>query len=461
MSAKKKNRENVNLNFAVGLLLLVVAAYFIILFIKSERKPHINFYEVNEGTLVKEHTYEGIILRDEETVPSEGNGYVNFYLADTRKASKGQRIYSIDESGNLKSYLSSHADELNTVNKEKLASVRNTIMHGSRDFSELSFRNSYLLKDSLDASVLEFSDIDALISVSEELKAQGMSLQEFRTEKTGYISYNIDGFEDLSVTDINEKYFDRSTYERSRLKSGDLIVTGDPVYKIIRDEKWEIVFPLTDQDMLEFEDRDSLLLSFTEKGIETSAAFVTVKGTDAQNYGVLSLNRYLVQFLSDRYISFEIVSSDVSGLKIPDKSVTSKDFYIIPSGLRSSDKNGNAGFYKETLSEEGTAEVFVVSDIYYDDGEYCYISASEGEALQRGDYIVSAEHPGERFEIGSVRELTGVYNINKGYTVFKRIEVLETANGYCIIKKNTGHGLSVYDHIVLDAASVTEGQVLY
>ena len=52
-------------------------------------------------------------------------------------------------------------------------------------------------------------------------------------------------------------------------------------------------------------------------------------------------------------------------------------------------------------------------------------------------------------------------NRNKGYAVFKRIEKLESANGYTIVKRNTGHGLTVYDHIVLDAAQVTEGQVLY
>ena len=38
---------------------------------------------------------------------------------------------------------------------------------------------------------------------------------------------------------------------------------------------------------------------------------------------------------------------------------------------------------------------------------------------------------------------------------------LETSNGYCIIAKNTSYGLSVYDHIVLDASVVGDGQLLY
>ena len=56
----------------------------------------------------------------------------------------------------------------------------------------------------------------------------------------------------------------------------------------------------------------------------------------------------------------------------------------------------------------------------------------------------------------------GVYNINKGYAVFRLISEL-TNNGeyYIIIEKGTKYGLSVYDHIVLNASTVTEGQIIY
>lgn len=37
-----------------------------------------------------------------------------------------------------------------------------------------------------------------------------------------------------------------------------------------------------------------------------------------------------------------------------------------------------------------------------------------------------------------------------------------TNNGeYYIIEKGTKYGLSVYDHIVLNASTVTEGQIIY
>ena len=86
---------------------------------------------------------------------------------------------------------------------------------------------------------------------------------------------------------------------------------------------------------------------------------------------MLSLSGYLPYFYNDRFISFELIQNDVSGLKIPEKSITTKDFYVIPSELLASDDKGNSGFYKEVITETGTASEFSLADIYNNDGEYC------------------------------------------------------------------------------------------
>ena len=67
----------------------------------------------------------------------------------------------------------------------------------------------------------------------------------------------------------------------------------------------------------------------------------------------------------------------------------------------------------------------------------------------------------ERFQLGPTASLEGVYNINKGYAVFKLVEEIAGNGEYYIIDKGTSYGLSVYDHIVLDASTVSEGQIVY
>ena len=57
--------------------------------------------------------------------------------------------------------------------------------------------------------------------------------------------------------------------------------------------------------------------------------------------------------------------------------------------------------------------------------------------------------------------MEGVYNMNKGYTVFKQIAILASNNEYYVVRKNMDYGLSDYDHIVLDASTVEEGKLIY
>ena len=59
------------------------------------------------------------------------------------------------------------------------------------------------------------------------------------------------------------------------------------------------------------------------------------------------------------------------------------------------------------------------------------------------------------------KALEGVYNVNKGYAVFEVVEILDQNDSYCIVKGGTTYGLAVYDHIVLNASTVDEDDLLY
>lgn len=148
---------------------------------------------------------------------------------------------------------------------------------------------------------------------------------------------------------------------------------------------------------------------------------------------------------------------------------------------------------KETYSEQGTLAVFVPAEIYYSTEEYYYIDIGGDTGLAPGDYLVKpvgeniaeeelspedegsteeetneaasraarAAEQGGRFQLGASASLQGVYNINKGYTVFKQIEILASNDEYYTVKTGMRYGLAVYDHIVLDASAVEEGKLIY
>ena len=80
-------------------------------------------------------------------------------------------------------------------------------------------------------------------------------------------------------------------------------------------------------------------------------------------------------------------------------------------------------------------------------GNHLYLYYVDKSAFKEGDAIVNQE-TGERYIIGETDTLEGVYCINKGYAVFRRIEVLDQNEEYAIVSRNTDYGLSYrYDHI--------------
>lgn len=118
------------------------------------------------------------------------------------------------------------------------------------------------------------------------------------------------------------------------------------------------------------------------------------------------------------------------------------------------------GFNREIYLASGITVEFVPTEIYYSqDGNY-YIEIGGENGFNQGDYIVKPDSA-DRYQIGVSASLQGVYNINKGYAVFKQIDVLVSNDEYYTVKKNMTYGLSVYDHIVLDAKTVTEGELIY
>ena len=614
----------------VGKLLgILTAAYFIFTFISISGRADVNYYEVEEGSLVKEHDYTGLILRQEEIIDAESGGYIYFYVADGRKTAAGEPVYLIDAGGDMSSYLSSHSEDLTDVNSPKLKDIRTEMLHYSRSFSDRDFNMLYDVYDSLEAKAVEYSSLSIFNTISDDLKANGISFQEFPAGKNGTVCYYTDGYESVTENEISAELFDKSDYKRNTVKAGDLVEAGAPAYKLITDENWYIAFMLNDDDAASFSDSTVLTISFPDKGFKVKVPFRIVYGSDGGQYGILTMNSYLVQFTSDRFVSFDIVSNDVSGLKIPDKAITTKDFYIIPSVYLTEDAGGNTGFNKAIVGDNGTSYQFVITDIYSKDDDYCYIECDENSLLKPGDYVVpplgtdlsslnestadpsfdnaagtanevkpytvaddeenevteasiegssednssedtvmrsdsadtsgsaenaenevydpealdedaafnrhvrsadssnedpedidgsqsqesfkdnedldnlndeaqaedsdntetdaesettavdddlrqdtvseSTEKPvmndiainGGMYCISAKMPLKGVYNINKGYTVFRKVDILESSNGYSIVKKNSVYGLSTYDHIVLDASVIGDGQLIY
>lgn len=485
--------------FDIGMIffaiIFIYMSFSVYTYLKREK---VQVYEVVEGGIVNERDYTGIILREEYTKYTDRAGYINYYMREGKRASVGTSIYSVDETGSLVSFLAEHPEANAALNEENIQDLKKQLTSYSLTFDDENFRSVYDRKYSLEALVLEYTSFNALGNLDALMEQAGVNFYQVRSDQAGVISYAVDSYETLELTQISEEVFDQTAYTMAmtRARSGEMIPKDSPIYKIITSDDWSVVFPMTEEDIQDYGQETSLTIMPNGSDLTLNGAFSMITGADGKPYGKLDFDRYMVQFVSDRFLSFEIVSKRITGLKIPISAVTEKNFYLVPVGYLAQGGDGKStdtGFMKETYSEQGTSVVFVPTTIYYSTEEYYYIDVSDDSGLMAGDYLVkptgeniaeedaAPEAEGEtmeetneaaskaaraaetdgRFQISASASLQGVYNINKGYAVFKQIDVLSSNDEYYTVRKGISYGLAVYDHIVLDAATVEEGKQIY
>ena len=85
-------------NFNIGIIIFgVIFVYLVITVLTYVTAKHISVYEVREGSILRDNSYTGIIIRQEEIVDSQEDGYVNYFVTETSKVGKKTNVYSISK----------------------------------------------------------------------------------------------------------------------------------------------------------------------------------------------------------------------------------------------------------------------------------------------------------------------------------------------------------------------------
>ena len=253
-------------------------------------------------------------------------------------------------------------------------------------------------------------------------------------------------------------HFDEASYQRNNLKQNVSVSNGDAVYKLISNEEWHIVVPITNTLADELADDNTLKLRFNKDG-KTAYATYVITEKSGEKYLILTLRNSLVRYAKDRFIEIELLLTEQTGLKIPNSAITEKEFFTIPVSyfMKGGDSDADGLLVSSTNKNGKTTTEFVSPTIYYTTDDYYYI---DSENVTAGDILVKPDS-NETYRVGSdTATLKGVYNVNKGYAVFKQIDILYQSKEYTIVKTGTSYGISLYDHIALDGAKINEDDLL-
>ena len=453
-----KYRKPLNLNIGM-VIFAAMLVYIIICILGFFREKHIVPYEVKEGSLSANNIYQGIALRNEEIITADQAGYINYYAREGERVGVGNLVYTLDESGKLADYIDSENSGNNNLTSKDLAELKSEILGFVAGFDPHNFSEVYDFKYNVKGTVLKLSNVNILENI-DRINAAGISdLVSFcRAPDTGIVIYSVDGYEELKFEEFTSELFNTKEYEKKQLISNDLIANGDPVYKLSKDEDWSLIIKVDEKKADELEELKYVNVKFL-KNQDTSWGQVSrYTNPEGDTFVRLTFTNSMVTFCTDRFIDVELITEEKKGLKIPQSSIIQKEFFIVPKEyVTQGGKYGRDGVMRETYTEDGKATTeFIETTIYNATETEYYIDDSQ---LRSGDYIIKPEST-EKMAVSRKGTLVGVYNINKGYADFKQIDVLYENEEYAIVKSNTQYGLSVYDYIALDAASVEDDEII-
>ena len=462
MSGKNKivkYRRNPILNIGTILFGILFLYMIICLFLYLTSK-HITAYEVTAGPLSGNYRYTGLALKSETVIRADQSGSVSYYTREGGKAGSGNTVCSIDESGKMASTVMSADKELtDSADEEMLSRIRSEMSSFASDYDAVSFQSVYNFKADIESSILEMTSEKALSNL-EDSQGNTSSLVDLCTApQEGIVIYSTDGYENLQAEDVKITDFDPKNYQKTNLRLNKTVSNGDDLYKLLTDENWSLIFPMDQKTAAEFSDKTSLRFRFLKDGTTATGNFSILHNTDGF-YGKIDMHTSLIRYSSDRFLDIELILSRKTGLKIPNSAIAKKVFYKIPKEYARYDeeKPKEIRVLKQTQKKNGSFSTkYITTTIYKENDSYFLVDSSQFAA---GD-IILRENTSKQYVVHDSETLEGVYNINKGYAVFREITVIDENEEYCIVEEGATFGLSQYDHIALDASTVNDQDIIY
>ena len=453
---KYRNRETGN----IGLLIFgIVFIYILVSVFSFITRDKTAVYEVREGSILKDNACTGLVLREESVVTASESGYVNYYVESGSKIAVKNKTYAISDN-ELNTSKEATENKQVDLSAEEMMHIQQKVQDFNKRFEEADFKSAATLKKDTTAIIENKTNRDRVVEMNKLLDKED-GIKVYRAKDDGILVRSVDGYEDLQLEDVTAKHLEKVDYQLTTINNNTKVNEGDPVYRLITDEYWKLVIKL-DKEM-----RETLLEKKGEHNYLTiRVRFLkdneTMKGSleIVDDNAVIHFSNSMVRYASERYLDVELILEDETGLKIPQTAVTEKEFFIVPKEyLTTGGASTDSGVLLQTTGKDGNvATEFVSVDVFYTDEEtgMMYLDLND---FKKGDMLRLPDST-KTLALNATEKLQGVYNVNKGYAVFKKIDILCESDEYYIIEEGNSYGLANYDHIALHGDSVEENKLI-
>lgn len=462
MAGKRRKKKVVRIkrrpNLFAGLLLIIFAVYLSVIFLQSYTKEHVSIYEVTEKKMADDASVRGIILRKEKLVKAKKDGHINYYVGEGARVGKVTTVYTLDTTGEFSGNVSSIDTGEFTLSAENTDTIRSAISNYRSSFSLSDYHGITNFKYNMENTLLQMTTqnlVEQLDAVSK--KESGLNM--VKAAETGIISFCSDGLEDLTLDSLTAKHFENMADDWVQLRQATEVNKKSAVYRLVTSEDWSLVIPLTESQKKKLSDTSGLTVTVKKDNLTLSPQ-VTIFTIGSGYYANLKFSKYMLRYLDNRYLDVSLQFNDADGLKLPTDSILEEKFYVVPKDfiLKGGQSGNNGVLVKEYSADGNMTPVFHEVTIYYEDENGNYYVGRSG--FRAGTNIVMPDNQ-TSMQLSVTAKLNGVYNCNRGYCEFRRIEKLYENEEYTIVKKDTTYGLSAYDHIILNPDMIAENEIIY
>lgn len=461
MSGNKRLKYSNEIKFNVGIVIfLIIFVYLLIRIVISLQKESLSIYEVQNSYIDTNISTTALIVREEKIVTADSAGDVNYYVRDGEKVGKNKVIYTIDETGKVADKIKESQGDTISLSDESLDEIRTRILNYENYFNYSNYSEVYNFHYDISNAVMEFANeayIDQLTSLEDG--DSGLYKKVYSAE-SGIVTYYQDGYEDFNIDNFKASDVNKSGYEKKTLKTGQTINTGDPVYKLVTSENWNLIAPLTNEQAKMLKDKETLSINIHNSSQNIRCPF-ELKKVSKQNFAVISLNQQMVNYINDRFVDIVIAMDQNNGLKIPNTSITTKKIYKIPIEMLCKGSNTQDANYLnlKVLDDKGEVTIKQIEPtIYKTDKKYIYVDPND---FSKEDVITNSDNSKTlAIAQADTKKLKGVYCVNQGSADFRYIDIIYQDDEYTIVKDGVNYSISWYDRIVLNQSMVTENQII-
>lgn len=454
-----QKKRSINIGVILFGIIFVYLVITVLIYLTSRR---VSMYEVREGSILKDTAYTGIVIREEQVVTSDAEGYVNYFPTEGSKVGRKTNVYTLSPDKLSLDKTEADTGEVSdeTAVTELTAEDQSFILQKAQSFSD-SFRpeqynDVYSFKNSV-ADVVQTNSAQSRQAKLNMLLQNGTEgLTVYPAERDGIIIYSIDGYENLTLDQVTEDMIAKTDYESMDLTNDMKVYAGDPLYKVITNDEWTVAVELDDEMAKEVADKEYIKVRFSKDGETTWASFALYNTKDS-NLGFFTFDHSMIRYATERFLDLELILEDETGLKIPKSAVTEKDFYTIPQDYLT--MGGNSSETGVLVQGRRDSVEFEPATVYYRNIETDMVYV-DTKSFKEGTVLVKPDSD-DTYTLEETAPLSGVYNINKGYAVFRQVNILCESEEYYIISNGNDYGLSNYDHIALDCDSVRDNEIVF